>query len=244
MIGPAVSDKPKYSKLGLITPAFMEDRGIEADLAELLAGYANCGLSRSTHDTYCVVINHLKRCEQESGIDMSLPFNTAKMLCFVGWMIKRGLKSRTMSTYISGLRMYHLAIGFNEPILREPIVKLILKGKENWEYVQRKLAVITGRLAVIIAVLKLIKKQLIKEPIDCEEKLMLWAICTILWNGSLRVHEALSKSQEKDEQTSLTWGDIKLTEDIIDGKIIKVINLKIKSPKVDRIGNGDMISIF
>ena len=175
-MGPRPKQKQKYSKLGLVTPTMFGDKGVETEMADLLAGFANCGLSKSTHDTYSVVINHLTRCQQETGADMSLPMNTCQILTFVGWMIKRGLKARSMSTYISGLRMYHLALGFNEPTLREPMVKLILKGKENWEVVQRKLSGETRRLTVTITVLKLIKKQLIKVTWSLEEKLMIWYI--------------------------------------------------------------------
>ena len=49
---------------------------------------------------------------------------------------------------------------------------------------------------------------------------------------------------DKDEQTCLTWGDMKVETERIEGKPIKVIKLTIKSPKVDRVGNGDIIAIF
>ena len=158
MVGPKIKERPKFSKLGLVTPATLEGRGVEPEMADLLAVFANCGLSRSLHETYSVVINHLTRCQEDTGEDMSLPMDTTKILTFVGWMIKRDLKSRTMSTYISGLRMYHLAMGYNEPGLREPIVKLILKGKENWESVMRKISGGVRRFAVTITELKIIKK--------------------------------------------------------------------------------------
>ena len=93
----------------------------------------------------------------ETGYDMEIPFDTTKMLNLVGWMINRGLKSSSISVYISALRMYHLALGYNEPVLREPIIKLILKGKSNWDMVQRKLAGKVGRLPVTNLALKLIK---------------------------------------------------------------------------------------
>ena len=79
--------------------------------------------------SYTVIINHLAKCEKDTRHSMDLPFDTAKMLTLVGWMVQRGLKSRSMSSYISALRMYHIALGYNEPVLREPMVKLILKGK-------------------------------------------------------------------------------------------------------------------
>ena len=67
---------------------------------------------------------------------MSLPFCLNKVLDFIGWMKARDLKSRTISTYLSGVRMYHISMGHNEPSLRQPMVKLILKGQSNMERVQ------------------------------------------------------------------------------------------------------------
>ena len=116
------------------------ERGVEHCIANILAGVANFGLAANTWKSYNVIINHLARCQDETHQSMELPFDSVKMLTLVGWMINRGLKSRSISSYISALRMYHMAKGYNEPVLREPIVKLIIKGKENWENVEKKLA--------------------------------------------------------------------------------------------------------
>ena len=103
--------------------------GVEQEISNILAGMANFGLASNTWKSYTVIINHLAKCEKDTRHSMDLPFDTAKMLTLVGWMVQRGLKSRSMSSYISALRMYHIALGYNEPVLREPMVKLILKGK-------------------------------------------------------------------------------------------------------------------
>ena len=176
---------------------------------------------------------------------MDLPFNTTKMLTFVGWMIQRGLKARTMSTYISALRMYHIAMGYNEPVLREAIVKLILKGHANWDAVQKKIAGEVGRLPVTSLVLKLIKKKAIKADMPGIEKVMFWAVACILWAGSFRVHEILSRTcHEYDPQTTLLWTDVQAKSVNIEGKRVKAIAFRIKSPKVDRVGSGDSIEVY
>ena len=142
---------------------------------------------------------------------MDLPFDTAKMLTLVGWMVQRGLKSRSMSSYISALRMYHIALGYNEPVLREPMVKLILKGKENWDNVQKKLAGVVGRLPVTTLIMRMIKK-IIKAEISGLRKLLIWAVCCIQWNGCFRVHDIISKTvSEFDPQTTLLWEDVKFS---------------------------------
>ena len=65
-----------------------------------------------------MIINHFAKCGKDTIHNMVLPFDTAKMLTLVGWMVQRGLKSRSMSSYISALNMYHIALGYNEPVLR------------------------------------------------------------------------------------------------------------------------------
>ena len=103
------------------------------ETAEALARKANYGLASNTKESYRTAINHLRRCEEEIGVDMSLPFDDSKTFEFLGWMEARGLKSRSMSTYLSGIRALHIASGFKEPFLRNPMVKLILRGQDNFD---------------------------------------------------------------------------------------------------------------
>ena len=173
--GPRVMQHQKFSKLGLVKPSSLVERGVEAEIANILSGVANFGLSFNTWKSYECIINNLLRCQKHTNQSMDLPFNTTKMLTFVGWMIKRGLKDSSMNSYISALRMYHIALGHNEPVLREPIIKLILKGKSNWDVVQQKISGQVGRLPVTNLVLKLIKKRAVKANYKTEEKLILWA---------------------------------------------------------------------
>ena len=108
------------------------DKGLEEGLSQILAGMANHGLASRTWKGYEVVINHLTRCQLETGVDMSLPFDEVKLLTIVGWMRdKRELRSASISKYLSGLRMYHLANGFFPPCLRPPLVKLIFEWNDQ-----------------------------------------------------------------------------------------------------------------
>ena len=219
--------------------------GVDQGIADILAGMANFGLASNTWKSYTVIINHLGRCQEDTNHSMELPFNTAKMLTLVGWMIQRGLKSRSISSYISALRMYHIALGYNEPVLREPMVKLIMKGKENWDTVQKKLAGVVGRLPVTSLIMRVLKKKIIKADIPGMVKLLLWAVCCILWNGCFRVHEIVSKTVfEFDPQTTLLWGDVKFNKVKICGNSVEAMAIKIKSPKVDRVGAGDYVEVY
>ncbi len=77
--------------------------------------------------------------------------------------------------------------------------------------VKKKIEGQRGRLPVTAKVLKLMKKRLIQANWPLEEKRRFWAVACILWGGSFRVHEILSKrSGEYDHQITLLWDDIEM----------------------------------
>ena len=237
--------RQKFSKLGLVTPGALVRRGVEPGIANILAGVANFGLSANTWKSYECIMNNLIKCERETMQIMDLPFDGTKMLTFVCWMITRGLKGSSMSSYISALRMYHIAMGYNEPVLREPIVKLILKGQSNWDMVRKKISGQVGRLPVSKKVLLLIKKMIQKQTLPQAEKLLVWAVSTVLWNGSFRVHELLGRvQQEYDPLTTLLWEDVRERKVVVDGATVTAIAFKIKLPKVDKVGIRDNVEVY
>lgn len=235
----------KFNGVGLVKPEALMARVRNKDTAEALARKANYGLAASTKESYQTAVNHLKRCEDETGADMSLPFNDNQTMEFLGWMEARGLKSRSMSTYLSGVRAIHIASGYKDPFLRDPLVKLILKGQDNWDKLQDRLSGKLGKLPVTKDIMMLIKKNLIKAKWSNIEKRLLWAIFTIAWSGSFRIHELCSRRKEEyDSQTTLLWRDITFSEIKLAGETIQSVGVHVKSPKVDTIGAGDCIQVF
>ena len=213
--------------------------------AEALASKANFGITTNTHKTYQTSIKHVAKCEEETGVSMTLPFNENKTLEFLGWMEARGLKSRSMSSYLSGVRAYHIAMGFDDPFLRNPMVKLILKGQDNWDKLKDKMEGKMGKLPMTVNLMKLLKKRLVKVNWELEEKRLFWAVATLAWSGSFRIHELLSKEEVKfDPQTTLMWENIKEGTVVIKKEKVNLIQVHIKSPKVDRIGAGDKTEVF
>ena len=213
--------------------------------AEALASKANFGITTNTHKTYQTSIKHVAKCEEETGVSMTLPFNENKTLEFLGWMEARGLKSRSMSSYLSGVRAYHIAMGFHDPFLRNPMVKLILKGQDNWDKLKDKMEGKMGKMPMTVNLMKLLKKRLVKVNWELEEKRLFWAVATLAWSGSFRIHELLSKEEVKfDPQTTLMWENLKEGTVMIKKEKVNLIQVHIKSPKVDRIGAGDKIEVF
>ena len=240
-----MSEKAKYTENGLIRfEAILGRVGNEAT-AQNITNKANFGLSHNTWKSYGSSINNLKRCQEDTGEDMSLPFDDNKTLKFVGWMLNKKFKSRTMSSYLSGIRMYHISCGFKEPCLREPIIQMVLKGQDNWDNIQERINGTIGRLPVTITVMKLLKANLIKENWTILEKRLFWAVACLAWSGSFRIHELLSKNKgEMCEQTTLQWQDIEMNTLDVEGKMLETITVFVKSPKVDRIGAGDKIEVI
>ena len=137
---PVPTAKQKYSKYGMVKESVLMNKGIQPETAQTLAHFANFGLSKSSWSSYQTVENHLERCESATGKNMSLPFTLGKTLTFVGWLIEeRQVKSKTIEKYLSGLRMVHMTQGVDIPCLREPMVKLILSGKHNWDNMKERL---------------------------------------------------------------------------------------------------------
>ena len=241
---PVSSVEPKFSTKGLVHEAALQLRLRDKKSAETLAEMANFGLASRSWATYGSAVKNLKKCQEETGIDMSLPMEPNKILEFIAWMKARGLSSRSMSSYLSGVRMYHIASGFSEGVLREPMVKLILKGQANMEKIEKIVGVRKGKLPVTISVMKLLKVRLAKVSWPMWEVRLLWAVMTVAWSGSTRVHELLSKQKSTyDVQTTLLWKDVKFTSVKMEEKDVKTMVIHVKSPKVDRVGAGDDIVV-
>ena len=64
--------------------------------------------------------------------------------------------------------------------------------------------------------MKVIKLKLLESKTDTFTKIIFWAACTLIWNGSFRAHEALTKLQlEFDSQTTLLYIDIQILSESI-----------------------------
>jgi hypothetical protein len=237
--------RAKHSGKGLVQVAVLEGRVRDRETAQSLVRLANFGLAARTWGTYSTTVNNIHRCEEETGINMSLPFTPNQTLEFVGWMKARNLKSRTMSSYLSGVRMYHISLGYNEPGLREPIVKLVLKGQANLERVEALIRGNVGKLPVTKKMMKLVKVRLVKMDWPIEEKRLIWSVMTTSWNGSFRIHEILSRTKNTyDPQTTLLWKDLKLSRVRVDGEMVESMSVHVKSPRIDKVGAGDTIEVM
>lgn len=209
-----------------------------------LANLANHSLASRTWSTYKTVEKHLSKCQHDTGIDLNFPMDTKSILIFTHWLVhNRGLKGATVNTYISGLRQIHLVKGHDIPALRPPILQQILAGKKNLDAVVARETKKPKRLPVTINVMKLLKLEIRKLQDTNTNKALLWSVCTLAFNGCMRIHELLARKEtEFDIHTTLLHKDVSISPPKEDG--YREIQLKLKSPKEDRVGNGKIIDIY
>jgi hypothetical protein len=211
-----------------------------------MANRANMALAMNTKSNYQTVKNNILRCEEAMDCDLSFPWETSKTLNFLAYLLfTREVKAKTANCQLSGVRMAHLELGLDSPSLRPPIVELLLKGTEHWESVSTVLSRKTMRTPVTSDMMLAMKRIIFEVNWSLEQKYIFWTVCCLLWAGSLRVHEVLSRTQDSyDPQTTLLGRDLTLTKVRVGGEDRDLIQLTLKSPKEDRIGNGTTIEIF
>jgi hypothetical protein len=112
-------------------------------------------------------------------------------------------------------------------------VKAILAGQEN---IDAKVAIAQKkRLPVTLSVLKLLKIELNNIDETYEYKRLIWAVSTLNFFGCLRVHESLSRSVTCFDPLNTLLGKDLLIKSVLIGKQkVRIIQLKIKSPKETR----------
>ena len=205
----------------------------------------NMAITENTKSQYKTAMNHVERCKTYTNKNMDFPFDLSKTLNYVGFLMEvRKVSSNTISQYLSALRFLHLVEGADPSSLRPSIVTLILRGREHWEHVENTLSNKPKRVAITVPMMKYIKRSLINMPCSEEEKLLIWAVCTLMFCGSLRVHEILSKETVPCPHSTLFHEDLQVTEISINGNKKTIIKLRLKSPKENRIGNGVCLEIF
>ena len=235
----------KYSRSGMFKKGTFQQAGISNSEAAVLAGYANLGLAKNTHDTYHSAEACLRRCEADTGELLNLPWGSRETYKFFLYMESKNFTAETMRTYMAGIRNLHIRNNYKDISLHSPLMSLILKGKQHSKLLAEKLSQNNNKLTMGIPVMKLLKKRLTTELTDKHLKSLYWAYATMAWSGSFRCNELLSRRAKTfNQQTTLLWRDIRMRKETHEGKPINTIEVFIKSPKIDKVGAGDIIKIF
>ena len=106
----------------------MKDLNLPSEIASALSELGNMGISNSTWSTYKTASTMIQKCEMESRVDLSIPFDQRKTLIFIDWLVRsRKLKGSTINSYLAGVRQLHVVKGLDPPNMRSSLVKLVLK---------------------------------------------------------------------------------------------------------------------
>ena len=221
------------------------DLNVDPRFVKGLTDATNLAISENTKSQYRTAMNHVQRCCEFTGKDMKIPFDITSTLNYIGFLQEvRKVSSNTVSQYLSALRYIHLVQGQDPSCLRPDIVCLILRGREHWEQVEKTLANKVRRVAITVPLMKHIKKSLVSMQIPEVDKLMIWSVCCLMFCGSLRVHEALSRTNEACPQSTLMFEDLEISDISLNGSNKTIIKLRLKSPKENRVGAGICLEIF
>ena len=114
-----------------------------------------------------------------------------------------------MNVYLAGIRQCHLVAGLDIPVIRTPLVNLIIEGKKHMDEFKEKLAGDSSRLPVTPA----LKEELRLDSMNSSEKLTYLALAPLAFSGAFRIHKLLARKMSTlDPQITLLGKDVNLKE--------------------------------
>ena len=239
----AVRGNSKYGPAGLFNPTSFASLSIPQQLLPTLSCAANYSLSKSTWSVYSTAQKMLYKCSSETNSNFSLPLTTSDILTFTAWLLNRGIKSSTISSYLAGLRQVHLTNGHVIPEIRSDLVSQILKGQSHLDSISPTPN--PTRLPVTPTILRILKYEIRHSSLSKLNKPLLWLLCTLAFHGSFRIIELLSKTKNFfDPDFCLLGRDVNLKSFTLNNSLISVITVTVKSPKAGRPNTKDIIDIY
>ena len=212
---------------------------------DLLTTIVNHSLSKSTWSSYKTAECLLAMCQKDEKRRMELPLTEEDIVVFIGWLIDvRKVKAATISGYLSGLRQLHTAKGIEAPNIRTELVKSIMTGKKNMDSISSRRGHVLRRLPMTMTMMRLLKNQIRKWAVPLEQRLLMWAVCSLAFHGAFRISELLSKSAVQFDPDFVL-----LTEDVIIKKERKeggekFLEVKLKCSKENKTGKAVLIEVY
>ena len=233
----------KYGPNGLYNIHSFAGLPLDLNLKNLLATSANHSLTVRTWSSYKSASRLLIKCFLELHVPLILPLTQDHVLTFTAWLINRGLKSSTISSYLAALRQLHLSLASPIPNIRSDLISQILRGKTNLDAISPTYK--PKRLPVTPCILRILKVEIQKSPMSKADKRLFWMLCTISFHGSFRMSELLSrKSTSFDPNYTLLNSDISSCNIHVNNSNINIVTVTVKSPKTGNANSIDVIDIF
>jgi hypothetical protein len=169
-----------------------------------------------------------------------------EILIFVGYLyFTKGITAVSVDKMLAALRMLHMTLGHQAPMLRPNSVKLVLKGLKNKD--EEELRDKPGRQPVTLRILELLYVLLHLDKTRSEkDKSLIWALSSLAFWGGFRAGELVSKrSTRYDSLNTLLKRDLWLAKSAIDGRQVELLNVRLKSTKTCRAAlKGQVVEVF
>jgi integrase len=233
----------KYGNKGGCAAELFRDLDLPEETAQSLAALGNLGVSKNTWSTYRTAKVMLAKCEAETRADLSLPFNEKKTLIFVDWLVRvRNLRGATINSYLAGIRQLHIVSNFEAPAIRTGLVKLVLKGINNRDGIQKRCEKPANRLPMTINTMLIFKNAISSSHLSGHDKRLVWAVATLAFAGGFRIGELLSKHESTfDPDFTLLARDLSISNDK-SGRT--TIHIHLKCPKETKSAAPTVVDVF
>ena len=212
---------------------------VPASLQGILVESANCSLAFHSWRQHRTVLNLISRCQQETGVSLSLPWSQTAYATFVAWCMRRENKSSSISVYESKIKKLHQMNGLAWQAGSAILVKAALKGRHNTQPKEKV------RLPITPATLLLLKHKIKQAKWSLVKRRLVWAVATTLFVGSFRVSEVLAAhSHSHIRDCTLINENISEHSENIAGAERRFLKVRLNNPKEDRNRQGAEVELF
>jgi hypothetical protein len=238
-----VTGSQKYGMKGGCAAELLAGLELPTEAAKTLADLGNMGITNSTWSTYRTAKTMVEKCSHETKEDLAIPFNQRKILIFIDWLVRvRKVKASTVNSYLAGIRQLHVVQGLDPPNLRSSLVKLVLKGMENRDGIQKRQNKHRGRLPMTVNMMLVFKNTIAGSDFTKPDKKLLWAVATMAFAGAFRIGEILSKHESTyDPDFTLLTRDVSWSRDNSSDTIIHV---SLKCPKEAKSAAPTVVDLY
>jgi len=229
----AIFSVSKYGDAGGCSAEWLISLNLPEEASRNIANMANFGLAQNTWSTYRTAEAMRLKCAKDTGEKLELPWQQRDTLIFVHWLdTVRKVSAGTISAYLAGIRSLHRVRGLEEPKLKSGLTKMVLAGKKNRDSVAAVSSVKKVDLPVTINLLKLVKEKLRRSKLKVAEQRLIWAVATVAFYGSFRIHEILAKHESFfDPCCTLLAKNVVVNKLTVGGSNKTALAITVKAPK-------------
>ena len=200
---------------------------------------ANSSLSYNTWRQHRTVLNLMKKCQLETGVNLDLPWSETAHATFIAWCLKRETRSTTIEVYKSKIRKIHTMSGLPWLAGSSTLTNAAIKGRQNTQ------AKTKARLPITPATLLLLKHKIREANWTMVKKRLIWAVSCTLFVGSFRVSEILAaKSNIHVLNNTLLNKHVQECTENISGAQRNFLKVLLENPKEDRNRLGVHVELF